>query len=343
MGIELPRPACAFATLLLCLAGSCRQAETTAAPALMFPTLAEGQDRLDSLQLRGAGNSVLVTLSRKDGVWRVAERGGWPADAGLISQHLFVLSQTHLAEAKTADPGLYARLGVEPIAGVAATGTELTLAGGGHSSKLLIGKEHPKFDSNYVRVDGHAQSWLTDLPVGFDRDPAAWLDHWLIDLPLARVAQVQSSDGADPAFSLSHRDDRFRVDDAPSAAMHDSHQGDALAGALDHLRFDDLAVDDASAKVERSLKFTAVDGIVFELQVWHVGDRLWARVEASLDPDRAKAWARQSGRVVDLDGLGRRVADWNGKFHGRRFLMPVETATVLLLSHDDILAGTPTP
>ena len=36
------------------------------------------------------------------------------------------------------------------------------------------------------------------------------------------------SGGVDKAFALSHRDDRFRLNDAPSAAMHDSHQGDAM-------------------------------------------------------------------------------------------------------------------
>lgn len=341
--MALSRLALGFGLALLLALAGCKRAENAAAPALLFPTLASQQGDLDRLQLRGAGDVALVTIVRKQGVWRLAERGDWPADAGLLSQYLFVLSQAHKAEAKTSNPALYARLGVEPITGAKAGGSELRLSGKSLDLRLLIGHEHPNFDANYVRVDGEAQSWLTDLPVSFDRDPVAWLDHSLLEIPLARIALVDAHDGSKPAFSLSHRDDRFRLDDAPSAAMRDSFQGDALAGALGQLRFEDVADDDGGATPERVLRFTTVDGLVIELQAWHEGDRLWLRLRESLDESRAKAWAAQSGKVADLAALGRRVADDNQRFAARRFLMPAEVAALLLLTHEQILAGAPKP
>jgi len=334
---------------VLATAGGCkRNAAPVDEKASVFPTLAERQDQLDTLQLRGAGNATLVTLRRKEKVWRVAERTDWPADAGRISQYLFVLSQARLAEAKTSNPELYARIGVEPITDEAATSSELTLSGQGISSRLLIGHEHTKFDSNYVRIDGQAQAWLTDLPVTFDRDPAAWLDRRLVDLPLARIAGVRVRPKSGKPFALSHRDDRFRLDDAPSAAMGDSQQGDALAGVLDQLRLEDLGADDGKQAAERELQFTAVDGLQLTIQAWHAGEQLWVRLAASTDEARAGEWARQlaaPGSKSDSEPkpVPERVAELNQRFHARRFLMPTNVETVLMLSREEILAGAPSP
>lgn len=345
----------AMATVLA-LSG-CNREPPPQSKQLLFPTLAARQDEIDSLRLRGAGNAALVTILRKDHVWRVAERGDWPADAGHISQYLFLLSQAHGVEAKTADSRLFARLGVEPIARADAAGSELQLSGAGVHWRLLIGHEHPKLDANYVRVDDQAQTWLTDLPVGFERNPAAWLDRRLLDLPLARIATVQVSAAADAGagFSLSHRDDRFRLDGVPAAAMHDSQLGDKLAAALDQLQFEDLAADNGSAKAERTLRFTSVDGVQVSLQAWHVGEQVWVRIEAGFDAARAAAWAAQArigaASAQSLAATGavsgqvprQQVSDWNQRFLGRRFQLPAATGSTLMLGRDDILAGAPPP
>jgi len=329
--------------LALALGSGCERDQPESAKALLFPTLSERQVDLDRVQLTGAGNVALVTLSKKSSAWRVAERQDWPADEGRLSQYLFVLSQTHRIDAKTANPKLYPRLGVEPVSGAAATGTELSLSGPGISARLLIGHEHAKFNSNYVRIDGQPQSWLTDLPVTFDRDPASWLDRRLIDLPLARIAGVHVSGGAEKAFSLSHRDDRFRLDDAPSAAMHDSYQGDAMASVLDQLKFEDVAADDGSATIERELRFDAVDGTQVTIQAWHVGSQLWVRVATSIDEAKLLAWIQLAGHTEAAGALRNQVADWNRRFHSQRFLVPAGPAATLMLTHEQILAGAGVP
>ena len=324
------------------LSAGCKRAQPEAGKPLLFPALATHQDELETLQLRAAGNAVLVTLFRKGGLWRVAERGDWPADAGRVSQYLFVLSQSRLSEEKTANPGLFPRLGVEPVSRPDATGTELMLSAPGASWQLVIGKEHPKFDSNYVRVNGRPQAWLTDLPVSFDRSPASWLDHRLLDLPLARIVEVRVDGKLGRPFRLIHRDDRFRLDDVPSAAMHDSHQGDALASALDQLQFEDLAADTEPEAAERELQFVAVDGLRFTVQAWHASDRLWVRVAASIDQARAAEWARQgTGTAANPVNLSRQVSGWNERFQGRKFLLPPAVSATLMLSYEEILHGAP--
>jgi hypothetical protein len=126
--------------------------------------------------------------------------------------------------------------------------------------------------------------------------------------------------------------------------MRDSNQGDAIAAALDQLQLEQLASDDGSAVAERELRFSAVDGLEVKVQAWHVGDALWVRLAAAVDEPRAAAWLSQTkGAPKDLALVRARVADWNARFHGRRFQLPVAVATTLMLSHEQILAGAPAP
>ena len=328
--------------LLACLA-ACERAVPEATAPLVFPALATAQDKLDLLRLHGAGNVAMVSLVRQEGTWRVKQRGDWPADAGLVSQYLFVLSQARRAEAKTANPKLYPRLGVEPVSGTRATGTELELSGGGQHWRLLVGNEHAKINGNYVRINGEPQAWLTDLPVSFDPDPAAWLEHRLLDIPLARIESVKVEDAHGPRFSLSHRDDRFRLDDAPSAAMHESHRGDALAGALEQLQLDDVGVGDV-AQPSRTIEFNTVEGYRLTMRLQRIDDRTWISLSAALDPARAERWfASSAGKSASPAAMAQQVLAWNGRFAARRFRLPEPVSSTLTLSHDDILAGVKSP
>lgn len=295
------------------------------------------------IRLRGAGNKPLVTLARRAGTWRVEERAGWAADPGVLSQYIFVLSQARRTEAKTANPALYPRLGVEPISGATATGTELELSGGGNRWRLLVGHEHARFNGNYVRLNGEPQAWLTDMPVTFDSDPAAWLDHRLMDVPLARIESVKVADAGGGSFSLSHRDDRFRLDDAPSAAMHESHEGDAMASLLEQLPFEDVGAGDV-AQASRTLEFDTVEGFRIRVRAQRIDERTWISIGTELDESRARRWfAGSAGKSASPAAMTRQVADWNSRFSARRFRLAEAPSATLWLSHDDILLAKPSP
>lgn len=341
----LRRVARLFLPAIACLAlGACGGDTESTEKEKLFPGLDKAQANVESMQLRGARNRVLVSLERRNGAWRVAERNGWPADTGRISQYLFVLSQARRMEAKTSDPKLYSRLGVEAISAADAKGAELTLSGKGMRSRLLIGNDHARMDGYYVRVDGEAGTWLTDLPVYFDPDPRVWLDRRLVDVPLARIARVRVSGVDEKPFSLSHREDRFRLDDAPAAAMRDSYQGDVVASALDQLHFEDVAADAGDTPAIRTLDYSTVEGLLLQVQAFREGEQLWVRMRAGTDPATAQAWAQVSAANAASNAtLEARVKAFNESFSNRRFLLADPVATNLMLTHEQILAGPPKP
>lgn len=330
----------AGAMLALAVAGCSRPAPIEQATAgALLPALAARQQQVERLQLRGAGNKLLVSLARERGEWRVGERAGWPADAARISGHLSRLAQARRVEAKTASPAMHVRLGVEDIADPEAKGTELRIIGPGIEQRLLIGELHARSGGRYVRENGNARAWLTDLDVGFDPDPVAWLQRRLVEIPLARVERVRIRPRNNPAFALVHRDDRFRPDDAPSAAMGESHAGDDIAATVQAFDIEDVASDDGSAVPEQSLDFELVDGTVLTIAIWREGQRDWARLSAAFDEARASAWAAQARRpdaVAQARGIAR---DWSRRFAARRFLLPESLAATLMLDHTQILEG----
>jgi hypothetical protein len=331
------------AAAIVLLAGCAPSAPTPEAGGPLLPQLSSRQRQVERLELHGAGDKTLVSLQRKDGEWQVLQRDGWRADGGRIARYLAQLAQAQRTEAKTDRPVMYPRLAVEEVSDPQAGGSELRISGRDVSARLLIGKEHKLSGGRYVRVGGQARAWLCDTDVGFDADPVSWIDHRLVEVPLARVERVRIEPHGAPAFALVSRDDRFRPDDAPSGAMRDSHAGDEIAAALEAFDIEDVAKGEAPAQVSQRLRYEIVDGPVLVVTVWREGLRDWAQLEATLDDKRAAKWAGQAGKPALEAEARARVADWSRRFAGRKFLLPPALAHTLTLDHLQILEGSATP
>jgi hypothetical protein len=313
-----------LAGLVLAIAGGCSRAPDdaeSAAAAPWLPALAAREAAIDRVTVRAPDGQVAVTLQRDGKRWRVAERDGWPAAPGRGEALLAALAQAHRVEAKTTHADRYARIGVAPVGqGEAseAASVAVDLAGGGAPLRVLLG--HPRGENErFVRVDGDPQAWLVDRALPAPPTPTEWIDTRLVDAPLARIARVDVHDAAGHAFALEHIDDRFRVVGVPAAAMGDSHAGDALAGALDHLSFEDVARDDGKAKAEHVMRFTGHDGSWLQLDAWRIDGRVWTRATTSETGDLAHAW-QASGKA------------------GWRFLLPAMQSATLGQSRDQVLA-----
>lgn len=329
-----------------------------AAGSLLLPALEARLETIDRLQVRGAGDRVLVEIEKTDGRWRMPARQDWPANQREVSRALFRLSRARRQEAKTANPERHARLGVEAIAGAEAKGSELRLSGGGEPLRLTIGRNHPSLGGSYVRVGDEAQVWLLDVDIGPARNPVDWLDRRLLDVPLARIADIRIVPAKGRAFRLTRADDdRFSLDGQPSAALGNPDDGNATAGLLEQLVLDDVAADSGAAASQTAV-YESVDGLRITVAAWRVDDGgTWARLAVELDESRAQAWfakepaapaadaATERGAATGADdrlqSLRARAERWQARFAGRQFLLPPQRAANLMKSREDYLAGSP--
>lgn len=335
---------------------------------LALPGLADRLDALERLEVRGAGDTLLVAIEKSDGRWRMPDRLDWPANQREISRALFRLAQARKLEAKTANPSLHARLGVEAIAADDAKGTELRLVGGGDPLRLTIGSNHPSLGGSYVRIGDDPQAWLLDEDIGPARNPADWLDRRLLDLPLARIAEVRVAPARGRAFRLSRGDDdRFGLDGRPAAALANADDGTATAASTEQLPLDDVRADSGAAAAQ-TVVFESVDGVTVAIAAWREDSGTWARLSATLDEAKATAWFAQLAAAAEtvesaesdaapvaadtaddhtgpspeerLQALRQQVARWQGRFEGRQFLLPPQKAANLMKTREDYLAGT---
>lgn len=301
---------------------------------------------VDRIEVLGAGGESLVSIVRRDGTWRMPGRQDWPANQREVTQALFRLGQARRVEAKTANPELHARLGVEDVQSAEAKGTQLRLSGGPVDVRLTVGNNHPALGGSYVRIGDAPEAWLLDTDIAPARNPVDWLDRRLLDLPLARVEQIRVKPAAGRAFTLSRRDDRFSLDGLPPTAMATPDIGNSTAGFTDQLAFDDVAAD-TDAPAEQTFVVETVDGLVITVQAWREGEGTWARIAAALDPARAEAWLARAAAVeaseqapkTDLAALRAQAEQWQARFQGHRFLLPAHKAEGLMRTRDYYLAG----
>lgn len=308
----------------------------------LLPGFTERIAALEGLEIRVAGDTPVVTLQRRDGAWEVAQRPGWPANEREISRALFRLAETRRVEPKTDQPSLYARLGVEDVSADEATGAELRFTGGGEPLRLLVGKDHPSLGGSYVRLAGDARSWLVDQDIAPARNPVAWLDRRLVDLPLARVGRVRVEPASGPKFSLRRGEDGFEVVGFRARSRLDESL--AAAAFAEQLALDDLGPD-TGRQAERRHVFETLDGRELVVESWAHEAGTWARLAMTLDEEKATAWLAglpppaegDDAPAPTLEGLREQVAAAQARFEGRQFLLPPHKATHLLAGRDRFL------
>ncbi|MBW8366609.1 MAG: DUF4340 domain-containing protein [Arenimonas sp.] len=342
-----------------------RQAQGDAvSETIALPGFAGRVDAVDRIEVLGAGANPLVSIEKRDGQWLMPDRDGWPANQREVGSALFRLGQVRRIEAKTADPGRHARLGVEDVSAADAKGTQLVLSGGaGEPVRVTVGNNHPTLGGSYVRLGDQAQAWLLDEDIAPARSAPDWLDRRLLDLPMARIDLIRVTPAKGRAFVLSRVDDRFSLDGLSPNAMADPDAGNTTAQFTQQLPLDDVAKDTGAAATQTAV-FETLDGLRITVAAWPQDAGTWARLAVELDEDRAAAWfakppaapgVEPDGAAADSAGVDaakaapseRRLADlrtqvdaWRQSFAGRQFLLPAEQAQALMRSRNDYLDGT---
>lgn len=304
-----------------------RDADDAPAARALVPGLEARLNAIRSLTIDGAGVRRLVTLERTPQGWTLRERAGWRVDTDALRAWLLALAQAQRVEAKTALPRHYARLGVGDVADADAQGLRVTIRGDGAPIALIVGRAQAQGRGGYVRFLHEARSWLVDRDLTPEREPAAWLDRDLVDVPTANVVAVELTPADAAAFRIVRDGGRFVLADMPRGRrLAGEYAAESTATVLDALRFDDLQRDEAAAaEPALTARFKLVDGRRILVSAWRRGGKVHARFASEADPT-ADAQARRAA-----DALQARLAGW-------RFVLPPNAAVNLMRGRDEYLA-----
>jgi hypothetical protein len=188
------------------------------------------------------GDGSKVTLKKQPTGWVVSERE-YAADASKVRKLLIDLSSLETVEIKTSDPTKYAQLGVEDVKAPTATGTLIEAVTPEKVQGVILGRTSG-MKSGYVRPTDAKQSVLATPQVTADADPKRWLDTMLVDIPEARVKEVEVTPASGPAYKISREkkeDTDFKVTGIPKGReLSSPGAANAIAGDLAMLALTDV-------------------------------------------------------------------------------------------------------
>jgi hypothetical protein len=277
--------------------------------ARLFPVLAEHINEVTELRIEKGSKSA--TLKREGGRWKLADRGGYPAQFEKVKELAVRIADLEIEEAKTAKKSNHAQLGVEwpPPAkkeGATAEGEEepesesalVTLrdAGGKDLAAVVVGKSEwrgskPKV---YARRLGEDQVYLC-APRGtlsVVPDAKSWIEAKFVELQNDRVQDVtiEHADGERVELGRSAENHtQFTIQNMPPGkAERYAGVANSVAQALGYgLQLEDVRpvteVDFTREPLAKT-RFKCVDGLELLVETAKFEDKTWVRVAASFTP-----------------------------------------------------------
>lgn len=297
----------------------------------VLPGLATALDAVATIRLVGAGEQTLVTLTRADGSWRVAELG-YPADPVRVRRLLIALADLRVVEAKTEDPSRYPALAVEDVADPKAQSVRLELAGPATPLALIVGHAAAG-QGAYVRLPGQRGALEVRPALDLARAPRDWLARTIVDLAPARVQSLEVARSDAPLWRAERRARdaaHFEVPGLPKGRELTSlGAADPAANALGNLEFDEVrkaAPAAGGSRAQRAVLRT-FDGLVVTLEGRAEGEARWITLAAAYDPALAARFPPAAGQTAgdasQVQGEAERIAatarDWEYRVPGYRF------------------------
>ena len=261
------------------------------------------------------GDGSHTTLTRDATHWVVLERG-YPADSGQVRGLLLDLSALKVEEQKTADPGLYAKLGVEDPTGVQTGSTGLDIDLNARTLHLIVGRTSGTAGV-YLRVAGQPRSVLATPQLTPDADPRHWLDRTLLDIAPERIIEVDEKPPGGPEYSIKRAPSTasgaapdYVVTPIPKGReLADAMAPASQAGALAGLQLDDVRKPGNLAAVAHATFLTS-DGLMLEIAGTQDGVQRFIAVVASASQPATQAQARD---------LNARLSGWQFELPGYRY------------------------
>jgi len=292
--------------------------ELPEAGAQLMPGFREVANDVDHLTLTRGGQAPLEIV-REDATWHVPARDGYPANTKHVRDVLLAMADATVVEAKTANPELFGRLGVDTPDGESGKGILVSARAGEQAFDVIFGNV-AQGNYRYARVAGEDQSWLIDQNPEIPADIGDWLEANVIDIDSTdvRAVTITHPDGETISVSKAVKEDaNFQVADVPEGReLSYSTVANGIGGALNDLDLDDVRRATEPAAQSVVTVFETFDGMTITATTTRAGDENWVAIAASADGDGAE---RASAIAARVTGWEYRIADYKANLLTRRW------------------------
>lgn len=284
-----------------------------------LPGLMDAVDEIESIEVVGAGTETIATLDRGEDGWTVRERDGYNADLTKVRHTLLSLAEARILEAKTANPALHDRLGVEDVQADNASGLAVRLLGPAEPTAIVIGDAAGDY-RRYVRRADENQSYMINRDPEIGETAADWLDTNVIDLASGRVREITVThpDGEIVrASKTSAEEENFTVEGIPEgrALLYES-VANVIAGVLQNLTLEDVQQDTDDDGEQTVTEFVTFDGLHLTVTGRERDEATWISI-AARETDAQQG--DQAAAATEAQTLNERLSGWRYRIPSYKF------------------------
>jgi hypothetical protein len=266
----------------------------------LYPGFAGQINQVNRIRLLAGNEAEDVTLERHDNGWSVQQKFGYAADAGAIRNLLLKLAEARVVEAKTSNPELYTRLGVEDIGAGSGNGVLLEIDGSTPPRNLIVGDVETRAGSGtYVRDPNEAGSYLISEELRPAHKAEKWLDSELLNISpdLIRSVTILHADGE--SVRLLGLDGHLALAMIPEGRALSSPAATSPIGrSLENLRLQDVvpAAEFDGGEALAVITYHLTDGRLVTVDAWQIGDDRYIALELGMSmEDENSAGSGQEG------------------------------------------------
>ncbi|MBM3976029.1 MAG: DUF4340 domain-containing protein [Planctomycetes bacterium] len=326
-------------------------------PTRLFPEFAKRVNDVASVEIEKG--SEHVTLVKKDNLWTLANRGGYPVDFEKVKKAVMDVSNLEVLEAKTKNPAQYDKLDLQdPKEGAPSTRLTLKDAGGANLAALIVGKSNWGGKASvYVRKLDDAQSYLCQGELRLEAGPTTWIkkDVLKLDRERIRAVEVAHADGETLRIQKQLPEDvDFAVlDIPPTRELASAGVAGQLGSVLTWVSVDDVAplaevgFDGLSVT---TATFRTFDGLVIELRLADKDGKSYAAMKASWEepparpaPSESQPASAASAKLKSADAVRQEIEELNRAHGAWVYVLPSFKATSITKRMNDMLAPLPDP
>ncbi|MBE9562029.1 MAG: DUF4340 domain-containing protein, partial [Proteobacteria bacterium] len=259
----------------------------------LFPELATTIDQVKTVNVKT--NSETITMVRDDNWnWKMQEKHDYPIETDKVNSLLLAMTELTILEAKTSNPELYSKIGVDDISTQGSESVLLTLQADSNTlASLIIGNSQiAKIDSTrneiYVRKLDDKQVWLTLGKLSVEKTLTDWLERQIIDIENNKIRQVNISNGENISiFQDTPDDEEFQLANLPvNGKVKMPYVLKNIATTLSKLEFDDvIAANTMELDPKITAVFTTFDGLEVTMQVAKQDEKNYAIFVAKFNPE----------------------------------------------------------
>jgi len=301
-------------------------------PQALVPGLADVVNNIGEVMVETREDAFHARRT-EDGDWIIVERNDFPANIAMVRSAAVGMSELQAVEPRTAQPNLFARLGlVAPEDDGEAIRVVLHDREGETIGDILIGSNQGITDPEglnrfYARRSGDNQTWLARGSMTVQPEISEWLDKNVIDIERDSIRSTIFTPAEGPSFTLaraSEEDNDYALDNIP-AGRELSYPGVTFgpATAISNFTFADVRlVSEIDFSNATEIVTETFDGVQIIMLLAQEGDTHWASLAAL---SQGEVEQQQQADFINLAG------------HGWAFELPEFTAQSFLTTRDSLL------